>query len=443
MSYFIQDNQCVIETDDEKYILLIKGGDNNVSSAYTNRRSTHWYLHHVFTNKASYDAYIEKIIYEDVVGGSWQFNSLKNRVFPGYIDYELVILERFEKAFGRRLKTEWKLDEITPGNVVDFEKSIEDAMRVARYSFNDEDGHDTLTPGIVSRFADSKAAAASYASERLAAFYTNNVPKGLLEEYRKYSGQGLDALVCQGDFLATILGCATHRFKPHLRLLRGVSFLTSARMDYTLFKRLFLTSDVVVDLLTSFQSEMPFIEKHAENFSRLWREDEVMLTSAIRQAWRAIRKSDRDLARQRLCEFRGLDFEELGEQARLKVSNAHVTRDARFIEIWNSIEPNSLYTNTHQKLVFVQQDLEAFSLDGEGDINALKIRCRPLRNLAVNYAIQRKKNQEAIRRFMGYLLENYPTFIDADTRKSWGPILGKSAGNNRKRRQGVTRSLFV
>ena len=79
MSHYIQDNQCVIKTEDGALMLFLKGGDNNVSSASTNRRCTSWFFNKTFNNEKSFMDYILDALLSDIRGGSWQFKSLQNK----------------------------------------------------------------------------------------------------------------------------------------------------------------------------------------------------------------------------------------------------------------------------------------------------------------------------------------------------------------------------
>ena len=61
MSHIIQDNQVVLKTIDNKYLLFIKGGDSNVYS-YDNKRLSSWHLQDVYPSKEHYDNFIAELI---------------------------------------------------------------------------------------------------------------------------------------------------------------------------------------------------------------------------------------------------------------------------------------------------------------------------------------------------------------------------------------------
>ena len=77
MSHFIQDNQVVIETAENRFILFIKGGDNNVTS-FDNKRLSSWHFQGIYSSEAHYMNFISEIMMSAISGGSWQFKSLKN-----------------------------------------------------------------------------------------------------------------------------------------------------------------------------------------------------------------------------------------------------------------------------------------------------------------------------------------------------------------------------
>ena len=124
MSHFIQDNQSVVITADGRILLFIKGGDNNCYS-HDNKRVTSWHLNNTFSNEDEYNDFVTEIMMSDISGGSWQFNSLKNKTFNGYTQYENTIYSRFDKALKNAIiTTDWKISDVNTDNIYDFENAL-------------------------------------------------------------------------------------------------------------------------------------------------------------------------------------------------------------------------------------------------------------------------------------------------------------------------------
>ena len=133
MSHYIQDNQVVIETKDNKFLLFTKGGDNNTFS-FNNRRCTSWSYLGYFNNKLEYDTFITDLMLNDISGGSWQFNSLKNKTFKGHTEYENIIFGRFDRAWEKAIKCEWSFSDVNEENIIEFEEYLIELLKKNKFS---------------------------------------------------------------------------------------------------------------------------------------------------------------------------------------------------------------------------------------------------------------------------------------------------------------------
>jgi len=97
MSHFIQDDLAAIQTQIGLFV-FVKGGDNNVTSSFTNRRLSQWSFLGKF--KHTHDALLWGAVtaLSEVSGGGWKIHSHKNKTFKGIAGIEKAWFKRWKKA---------------------------------------------------------------------------------------------------------------------------------------------------------------------------------------------------------------------------------------------------------------------------------------------------------------------------------------------------------
>jgi hypothetical protein len=132
MSYTIIDNEKYVKTKDDYYIHIVKSGDNNVFSAYTNKRLSDWYIWNVIKKEDL--SYYKGYMLNAMEKGDPQYKSLD------YRDTEKLI-KRIENRINNALKIDENFEDINTENVFDFINKIKNLLENNGVSLTDQDGN--------------------------------------------------------------------------------------------------------------------------------------------------------------------------------------------------------------------------------------------------------------------------------------------------------------
>lgn len=120
MSYYIQDALTIFITPEDEYIVMVKGGSNNIYD-HNNRRYSAWNLLSVFKDKEDYALYMSKLIMSDVSRGEYKFKSLMNSFPSGFRGYENACFNLLDK---KPIKFPFSVKDVTEDNIQDFQDAF-------------------------------------------------------------------------------------------------------------------------------------------------------------------------------------------------------------------------------------------------------------------------------------------------------------------------------
>ena len=437
MSYYIQDNQQVVKTEDKKILLFIKGGDNNLTNL-NNRRLSSWHLQGVYSSEEDYKNCIAWLIISDVQSGSWQFKSLRNKKHIGFTKYENTVQARFERALKKSISYAGNFSDITIDNIHDFENDLVALFRNAKVSLKDEDGDENYRLGLI--WGGDKEISNEEASiKRLQNLAASNIyekyTKEFLQSFRnfqnKYANSDINTTINDRAFCEEFSKLHGYWTNPIGILESGLDDIkTKKQLSYQNFKTLVVSNDEVIKrffLQYDFES---FVCDYPFQLEKLVNETDVALKiQKIINALNDGNKYDIDNAKTMEKNFNYLacvDFETLKNNLDLKMQKEYDNAQNVFVENWNSLLQKSWYTNTNIVLAdcFARLEktfnLKAFSLD------EVKNRYNSdLSKIYTYYVNQRKKNQTTIKKVFSAILENYGVLLDSRSAGLIQTILAK------------------
>lgn len=407
MSHYIQDNCAVVHTADNKLILFIKGGDNNVSSSTTNRRCTSWHLQGIYNSEEDYNAMIEEFVTSDMSGGSWQFKSYKDTLGYGHPSVERLIFQRFDNALKKAMQTSWSIQDVTVENVYTFEKDLISLFKENSFAVTNQDGEETDL-GFIWSYKNEVAAEES-AIKRLNHIQNIPKPQGYKELVLKYGTLSRTELL--NDFYF-IIGFA----KIKKRYNGVVSFLENFRasentknFNFALFSNIFSYKHNVKQLLQSWNISS-FIGVYPSCFETL-----IILESFKKMVDDLIANAD-EYDTKTYSKNKEILFNADYKQLRKNLAETIASQDAKakdvFIESFNSIVSSCWYKNTYEKVPLLIEKLDMGLKKCKAGVFQLKdcfdtvdgISFKDFQSLKMKYDEQHQKNKKAIVQMVNYIV---------------------------------------
>jgi len=437
MSHYIQDNQVIIETADNKLMLFLKGGDNNVIS-HSNKRCTSWFLQAVYENEAEFHIAIEVFVTSDISGGSWQFNSLKGKSFNGYFDYEATVFNRFDNALKKALKSSWKISDINVSNIHEFDFHLQELCRDNKISLQDQDGSDSKGLGFFGYYTREGCTPEQYEVSRL--------------ETKTYKDEATNKI---GDFKAF---CFKYEGLTKRELIDDLSFCSS-------FNKLNRTFGNAFDILSSFERSAALHDFSFANFDLLMDNDnsikqllscynleklfevfpshfetitifDTFMDKVKKFADANVDGWDAERYKENYNLLKNTNFKKLRIKFNEFVETERNTSKLKFIEAWNHIVNYSYFKNTNEKLPKLIDTLEFNRTFGDIQLSAClyteekfeKIEefasMQELKTLTEKHKNQYKKNQKPIKDLVKYLIDTYSDVIEDDVIEHWCNYFG-------------------
>ncbi len=354
MSHFIQDNQIVVKTADNRILLFIKGGDNNCFS-YDNKRVTSWYLQNTFSNEDEYTHFITELMMTDISGGSWQFNSLKNKTFNGYTQYENTIYSRFDKALKNALvTTDWKISDVNTSNIYDFENALMKLFRSKNISMNDESGSEVQGLGFIWSYTDdvTKEESGLNRLQKRKGFKQKDGSKEYKTFCQKYSDKPLAELINDVKFCSDITKFDKNWNKSIsvLENLRGTK--STNDVDFACFNILVNSNERTVrDLLGSHYIDA-LLEDYPIQFETLKCLDQFH--QKVKNILESEKSNEFDYDLKRFKEVHekitDANYIQLKADKKVKIEDIESNAKDKFIETWNDLIASSWFKQTNERL---------------------------------------------------------------------------------------------
>lgn len=424
MSSFVQDNQAVIKTADEKIILLIKGGDSNLCSGQTNRRVTSWYIQGVFPNESEYMAFVEVILFSDVNGGSWKFNSLRNKTFEGFREYENTIINRFEKAFKSALITDWKISDVTTQNVAMFKSDMENLLKKNNYSLNDEDGYSVGIRYFLVSY-DKEVTPEQRALESLKEKYyskQSDFQNGKYIEFcKKYSDGKIEELINDVHFCAAFAKFNISWSGPVSMLLKSVlSEQTTNEMDFACFNIIANQYEHNVKLILSlYDCDIEVLmSKYPRQMETLTKLDSFKNRCLVHIETEKQKESDYSLNRftNNYELMFNADYKKYKEQIDIKINEKLGNAKDEFIKNWNDLIASCWYKTTNERLPRIANNIDIAFKTNTFTIESIKEDCEEnFKEVLVHNERQYEKNQKAIKKVFQDLVSKYTVLFSENS----------------------------
>lgn len=412
MSHYIQDNQCVITTEDGAVLLLMKGGSNNTFSASTNRRCSSWHYQNVFTDKSSYDNFIEDVLATDINGGMWQFKSLKNKRFEGITGYEAAVVKRFENAFKRSLHLDRKMSEITLDNIGEYERAIEQLMLKSGFSLKDEDGRIEYIELYSHAYCKSD-------EEKIARVKPVEYPvkhNGFRDFVLKYENTSKEEAFMDIEFCRAISEYK-ESWGSISMLPRGYFSIPNDNFQIliksNLSSFLWMWEGEINSLIQNYPEQLKFTLDDGELFKEI---DELIVSAGSDEdtSWK---QKDMLKTAEMLKKFYA-ESEKLIQIKKDEIASERKKAPGNFINLWNELERYTFYKNTNTILPEKLRELEKLKNTGSFSLDDVKSECRDSFSAIVsNYRNQYRKNQKAIKELAGVLVEKYSELLSNRTIK--------------------------
>ena len=415
MSHYIQDNQIVVKTADNKILLFIKGGDNNCFS-YDNKRVTSWHLNNSFSCEEAYNAYITEILMSDISGGSWQFASLKNRSFNGYTQYENIIYNRFEKAFNNAIYTTWKVSDLNVNNIYEFESSLMSLFREKKVSLKDETGCENGL-GFIWSYTDdiTKEESAINRLNKSNGYKQKDGSKEYREFCKRYANKSLEELINDVKFCSDVIKFDKSYNKSISVLEKLTDVIITNEVDFACFNILVNSNDrTVEDLLHSYYMKT-LLEDYPEQFETLNCLDSFHLKA--KSILELELQKENDYMYKKYKDNYNLivnsNYLELKDKKRSKIQEIKSSAKDKFIDIWNGLIDDCWFKTTNERLPRKVKELNAALDTNTFSLDEIKLQCNNnFTEIITKYQHQQKKNQPVIKKIFKDLINEYYLLFD-------------------------------
>lgn len=413
MSHFIQDNQAVVKTMDGKVMLLLKGGDNNVSSGASNKRCTSWSIAGVYESEEDYKTFIEIIMLGGVSGGSWQFNSLKNKSFKGFTEYENIVFNRFNKALDNAVELHWKISDVNTSNVHLFKKELENSLEANKFTLNNQDGINVGLRYFIYSWDSKEASPEENALKDLKVKKFEKPTDGKYEKFCKTYAKSE-----KKDIVNDVVFCRS--FVNFDKTWSGsIDFLSSiddmmiaSSVKFSSFNILTMgNKKAVKQLLSSWESDIErLLERHPENLQTLVglskffeMASEVIKEESEIEKYNSVEKFEKNLKT-----IVNANYRELIDAKKREILEIEDKSKDKFVSLWNDLIENSWYKNTNQKLpnnLNVLNQLFSYKTFSLEEIE--NSCCDNFDKIIYNHQNQMKKNKKAIKDVFEVLIREY------------------------------------
>lgn len=420
MSHFIQDNQFVIKTADEKFMLFIKGGDNNVSSARSNKRCTSWSMQGVFPNETEYKAFIEIIMLSDVSGGSWQFQSLKNKIFDNFTEYEYTVFNRFYKALKNAKTTTWKISDVTVENINSFHTDIINIFKDNNISLNNEDGYPINGVGVVwsSNYGLEKSIEEEGVDRLKDRIYTSDdTYTGTYYEFcEKYKNSKKEDLINDVHFCSAFVKLPK-RWNKGVSLFNSIDDITvTSNIDFACFNILINRNKTQVkDLLDHWSGYIDqMVQKYPSSFETLSKLDNFkakakeVIQDNIDKGGYSHKKMQKHLD-----VILNANYKALRDSQTKAIKDMESKAKDNFIEAWNTIIEKCWYKQTNTMIPKLIEKLNSYYDTKTFKLEDIKELCdNDFLEILTHHQHQYKKNQKTIKTAFQELVPKYSVLFD-------------------------------
>jgi len=411
MSHFIQDNQIVVETIDSKFILFIKGGDNNTTN-YDNKRLSSWHYQGVYSSETHYMNFISELIMGTISSGSWQFKSLKNKSFNGFKEYENTIYNRFEKAFKNALSLDWKISDVNKENIYQFETEIKSLLRNKNISLLDESGCES-SMGLIYRNYYKNDDEQTPEADAVVMLNKENsfFERKSINTYRNFCKKYADS---KKENLINNVSFCTEIVSNEAKYDTSVSFLASFSdpiitrdVKFSCFNILVNSSEDTVKRLLSFYYSMEkLLEKYPSQFETITCSS--VFKDRVKQVIEKADKYDERKFKENSDKLFNADYSKLRKMKTSKIKEIVDEAKPNFIEKWNELVDRSWYKNTNEQLPRYMKLLEDYLETETFTLEDVKDKCNAnFLPIITHHKNQMKKNQPAIKKAFKDLIEQY------------------------------------
>lgn len=429
MSYYIQDDLIVVETSDNKLMLFIKGGDNNVSSSESNKRCSDLHLQGVFENEDDFINEIDLYLADAFAGGSWQVNSLRNKSFSTFFEHDYLVLSKFKTALKRRVETSWSLKDVTLDNIHKFQNALFSVIDNKKSSIlKNQDGRTIYGLGFIWSY-DKDKTAEELGLKRLEVRKRDaNKYIGYGSLITKYKDCSDIELLNDIEFIKSFIKFQKD-YDGIISLLLKMEVSQIIRdYDYEKFKVIFTNSFIVKRLLDSFDIKQ-LLRLYPFCFEQL-----VSDSSFNDEVNKLIENTTCNYDKGRYEENKKLIFDanysslkdEFDELINMQLTSA---KD-NFIDAWNNIVDFCFYKQTNTKIPKLLEDIKSYIKTNtfkvedclfsekkfEKDEKYISIGSE-FKRLPSHHFNQYKKNQKAVVEAVKYLINEHSNLFIENGKK--------------------------
>lgn len=408
MSHYIQDTQAVVKTLDSKYLLFTKGGDNNVSSNTSNKRCTSWWCNGVFESKEAYDIYIDVVEQGDINGGMWQFQSLKNKTFNGFTEYDVTAFKRFDRAFKSAKEIDWNLSDVNEDNITKFEAAIVSLFEANNISLKDQDG-DRTYPYICSMYdKDEKYKKGVEKLNRFLDFTDQVITPGYREFCYKWANKTTKECFEDVEFCSELT--------KYRDSWNGFSYLKYNSYNLTVKHIHALFDERKEKLLDLYERD---IEQMLKNYPELFTEY-LKYSNFFKKAEGIVLELEKvdkySHAREALGQYKafidGINLDYIKEKKEVK-KREKAEAPILFVKTWNSLVKNTYYKTTNTIIARDIENLNKCYATGNVDLSEIYDKCEHnFYSIVGNHGNQYKKNKKIIQELANLLVTKYSELLD-------------------------------
>jgi len=414
MSHYIQDNQCVIKTEDGALMLFLKGGDNNVSSASTNRRCTSWFFNKTFKNEQSFMNYILDALLSDIRGGSWQFKSLQNKSFNGVTGYESAVIRRFKKAIKQALSLDMSIMDITMENIPLYEHKIESLMLSKGFSLNNEDGIQENISLYSRTYEKDKEAIIKKCLP--VEYKAKSENEGYFEFCEQYKNTPKEDALMDIDYCRSLSKYSDrwslYGLIPHKYLdIPNENFSALFKDNAPILLNSWGTE--LLELFIYYPEQMKYIlentslmdSMHSIYEKTISNEDENWRSKSMKENIEIFEK------------FLSKNYPTYIATKTKAIQDARDSAPKEFVELWNGLCKDAYYKTTSTRLPSRIKKAKELLQVGSFTLKDVQQKCNSdFRKLTYYYENQYKKNQKAIANAAKDLLDEFSLLLDKETK---------------------------
>ena len=406
MSHFIQDNQIVVRTKDNKLMLFVKGGDNNVRSGCSNKRCSSWSIVQIFDSKESYNNFIDAAMMTDINGGTWQFQSLKNKRFDGATGYDATVYKRWDRALKKALYFDMSLEKVTIENIDATSSGLTSLFIENNFSIKDEDGFDRDIQ-LYSHY-DKTEKDKLKRVRNIISYPAKQETVGYRDFCMKYEKVPLEEALKDFEFCRS--------FSSYRDSWNG---LDSIKANIAIPKENFVPL-----MLNNIHTILNGFGEHDRGLFYMYPEEIKFVldsTNLVQLLQEAYDKVDNDNWRKKSMLENLIfvkttfiqEYDNIVKKKKLDLKDKISGARLKFVKAWNSLEVDAYYRNTNDRLPRALKHLDELFQVGDFTLGSIKHLCKgSFEEIPRYHNGQYKKNKKAIKDVFEKIIQKYSILID-------------------------------